>query len=445
MMAKRFRAQFGKLADSRDGNFAVLGAIAFVPIIGAAALALDFVGAYLEAEKIQNALDAAALGSVRAYGEGATEDAASKEGAKFFWSNYSLPQDVVAEALASPTDASTEEALTVSFTRDVNEDTATAEYAVEYTPLFLERAPFQIWRRAVAARAAGAEACILALHYTAQRGFNVSGSAIVDLTGCAVVSNSNYSESIYVGGTSTLKAECLYAAGAIYGSPQDITLACDHAVEGSPRVPDPFASKAMPKTSAWVDLSGCGQDYISGGGGNGDCNGTGKTPKKTDGYVVTLKPGTYGTLDIKGSVNLEPGNYIIDGGRLELAAQSVVTGKGVTFFLMNGAELLIRGGATFNISPSLEGAWAGFSVVAEHGNTGSAVINGNSRSSLTGIVYLPDAAELQYSGNGITSGECIRLIAQEITMIGNATFKMDCSAELADKQLNYPGTIRLVR
>ena len=100
---------------------------------------------------------------------------------------------------------------------------------------------------------------------------------------------------------------------------------------------------------------------------------------------------------------------------------------------------------TFDISPSLVGDWAGFSIVAEHGNTEQAVINGNSKSSLTGIVYLPDVAELQYSGNGLTSGECIRIIAQEITLIGNATFKMDCTAELANKKFNYPGALRLVR
>ncbi|MBP2238255.1 Flp pilus assembly protein TadG [Sinorhizobium kostiense] len=438
MRSQNFRMQLRRLAYDRNGNFSLLGAVGLVPIIGAAALAIDFVDAYLETEKIQNALDSAALGSVRAYGEGATEEAAKQEGAKFFWSNYTTP------ATGGSIGTDPQEALSVTFTRDVNEDTATAEYVMEYTPPFLDRMPFQIRRQAVAARSAGAEACILALHPTAQRAFNVSGSAIADMTGCAIVSNSNHNESIYVGGTGRLKAECLYAAGGIYGSPQHITLDCEHAVEGSPRVSDPFADKAMPKTSAWVDLSGCGVNYVSGGGGNGDCNGTGKTPKNTDGYVVTLKPGTYGTFEVKGTVKLEPGYYIIDGGRLELAAQSVVTGRGVTFFLLNGADLMIRGGATFDISPSLDGEWAGFSIVAEHGNTERAVVNGNSNSSLTGIVYLPDAAELQFSGNGKTSGECVRLIAQEITLTGNATFKMDCSAELADNEFNYPGAIRLV-
>ncbi|HXV29658.1 MAG TPA: pilus assembly protein TadG-related protein, partial [Sinorhizobium sp.] len=174
-MAEKFRLQFRRLADNRDGNFAVLGAIAFVPIIGAAALATDLVGAYLEAERIQSALDSAALGSVRAYGEGATEDEAQKEAEKFFWSNYSLPQNNLAEALAAPAEIDTATALAVAFTRDVNEDTAAAEFSFEYKPLFLERASLQIRRQAVAARAAGAEACILALDHTADRAFDVSG------------------------------------------------------------------------------------------------------------------------------------------------------------------------------------------------------------------------------------------------------------------------------
>ncbi|WEX74555.1 pilus assembly protein TadG-related protein [Sinorhizobium numidicum] len=444
MINAKFRVQLKRLARDRDGNFAVLGAIAIIPIIGAAALAIDFAGAYLEAEKMQGALDAAAIGSVRAYGEGASEDEAYEAAKKFFWANYALPQDNVVELLAAPTEPSTQNALTVKLTRSVNEDTATAEFGFDYKPLFLERLPLQIRRQAVAARAAGAEACILALNETADRAFNVSGSAVADLTGCSIVSNSSDDQSIYVGGTGKLKAECLYAAGGIYGSPQAVSLACESAVEGSPRVPDPFASKVTPKTSAWVDLSGCGQGFVAGGGGNGDCNGTGKTPKDTAGYVVTLKPGTYGSLEFKGAINLQPGNYIIDGGRLELGSQTVVNGQGVTFFLMNDAELTIHGGATFNISPALDGVWAGFSIVAEHGNQEAAIINGNSQSSLTGIIYLPDVAELQYAGNGTTSGECIRLIAQQITLIGNSTFKMDCSAELANTQFNYPGAIRLV-
>lgn len=37
----------------------------------------------------------------------------------------------------------------------------------------------------------------------------------------------------------------------------------------------------------------------------GTCNGTGKTPNKPpEGYAVTLKPGTYDGLEIKGNVKM---------------------------------------------------------------------------------------------------------------------------------------------
>lgn len=39
----------------------------------------------------------------------------------------------------------------------------------------------------------------------------------------------------------------------------------------------------------------------------------------------------------------------------------------------------------------------------------------------------------------------MRLIAQEITMIGNSSFKLDCGQELAEKKISNPGAIRLVQ
>ncbi|MBZ7927099.1 hypothetical protein [Ensifer adhaerens] len=211
-------------------------------------------------------------------------------------------------------------------------------------------------------------------------------------------------------------------------------------------VQDPFLSKKMPTTGSWVSLAGCGQNFVGGGSGNGDCNGTSKTPNNPPaGYTVELKPGTYGGLEIKGKVLLRPGAYIIDGNPLKFASQSIVTAEGVTFFLMNGAQLDIHGGSTFKVTPALTGDWAGFSIVAARNNTATATINGNSASSLAGIIYMPASREIQYAGSGSTSGECVRIVAQEITMIGNSKFKLDCKAALANNTINNPGAIRLLR
>ena len=427
--------------DDESGNFATLTAIAFVPVIGTAAMVIDLGAAYVEATKLQAALDSAALSAVRSFGEGSSEEEATKEASAVFFGNFAVPQN--SEPLPEEDDLSS---FSLSLAHGALEDTATAAYGFNYKPMFLERLPFEISKRAIAARVPGTEACILALHSTKYRAFEVSGSANIDMSGCTITANSTDGQAIYVGGSGSLKAECLFSAGGISIDPAAVQLACPAPHEKSSRVPDPFKYKKLPATGAWVDLSGCGQNFVAGGGGNGDCNGTGKTPKTNNAdYVVTLKPGTYGSLELKGAIKLEPGNYFIDGGSLQLTSQSVVTGSGVTFFLLDDAKLVIHGGATFHITPSLSGTWAGFSIVAEHGNTEPAVINGNSASSLTGIVYMPDTQEIQYSGNGATGGECIRLIAQEITLTGNSYFKMNCDPELANMKINNPGAVRLVQ
>lgn len=404
-------------------------------------MVLDLGSAYLEATKMQGALDSAALSAVRSYGEGSSEEDTTKEASQLFFGNFAVPAN--SEPLPDGENLS---GFRMTLVHGALEDTATARYAFNYKPLFLERLPFAISKHAVAARVPGIEACILALHPTKYRAFEVSGSADIDMSGCTITANSTDAQAIYVGGSGRLKAECLFAAGGISIDPAAVHLACGTPLEKAPQVADPFRSKKLPVAGTWISLAGCGQNFVGGGGGNGNCNGTGKTQNGNNaGYVVTLKPGTYGSLELKGAIKLEPGSYIIDGGSLSLTSQSVVTGQGVTFFLLNHANLVIHGGATFHISPSLSGNWAGFSIVAAHGDTEPAVINGNSSSSLTGIVYMPDTQEIQYSGNGATGGECIRLVAQEITLTGNSFFKMNCDPELANTKINNPGAIRLVQ
>ncbi|WP_199772857.1 TadE/TadG family type IV pilus assembly protein [Ensifer adhaerens] len=434
-----------RILGDENGNFTVLTALIAVPLLGAASIAINLARMNLEAAKMQAALDAAAFSAVKSYGEGETEAGARDLANNVFLANFGLPEIVDPVTPESGVSVAAGP-IQVAFGAAGVETTATAAYALTYNPLFFGLRPYTIGRESVAARMPGREACILALHPTASRAFEVSGGASVDTSGCTITSNSTDTQSIYLSGSATLKAECLYAAGKVSATLANLALACGHAVEDVAPLADPFRSKKMPATAGWVSLAGCGQNFVGGGGGNGDCNGTGKTPNNApDSYRVELKPGTYGSLEIKGKVLLRPGNYIVDGGNLKFTSQSVVTADGVTFFLLNGAQLDIHGGATFHVSAPTTGDWAGFSIVAGRNNTATATINGNSASSLAGIIYMPASREIQYAGNGVTGGECVRVVAQEITMIGNSSFKLDCKAVLANTTINNPGAIRLVR
>lgn len=439
---KEVFAAVQRLLKDEEGNFGVMTAILLPVLLLAGSVALNAANAINEASKMQAALDAAAITAVRSYAEGTSEDAVLIEANKLFVANF---QRHFAVDLHNSVSLK-ENAIQLAYSEVGHETMATASYAAEYDPFFWGLTPYRISRRSVAARVADKEACILALHPAASRAIEVSGSSTVDTANCTITSNSDDSQSIYLSGTATLKSECLYATGKVSATLANLELACGKAREGVSRTPDPFLKKAMPTAGNWTSLSGCGQNFVGSGGGNGDCNGTGKTPNQVpDGYSVTLKPGTYGGLEIKGKINLQAGNYVIDGGVLKFASQSTVSGEGVTFFLLNGAEIDIHGGANFHVTAATSGPWAGFVIVAARNNTEAAVINGNSNSSLTGIIYMPAAREIQYSGNGSTGGECVRIIAQEITMTGNSGFKFNCKTELADNQIMNPGAIRLVQ
>ncbi|OCP08794.1 MULTISPECIES: pilus assembly protein TadG-related protein [unclassified Ensifer] len=444
-MRENLKKRAARILEDESGNFAILTALLAVPLFGAASVAINLARINLETAKMQAALDAAAYSAVKSYGEGETAADATDAANSVFFANFGQPETVDQIAPESGIAVATQP-IQVAFGAVGVETTATTTYALKYDPLFWGLQPYTIDRESVAASMPGREACILALHRTASRAFEVSGGASVDTSGCTITSNSNDAQSIYLSGSATLRAECLYTAGKVSASLADLELACGKAVEEVAPIADPFRFKKMPTAASWVSLGGCGQNFVGGGGGNGDCNGTGKTPNNApDTYRVELKPGTYGELEIKGNVFLRPGEYIIDGGNLKFTSQSVVGADGVTFFLLNGAQLDIHGGATFQISAPATGDWAGFSIVAGRNNTAAATINGNSASSLTGIIYMPASREIQYAGNGATGGECVRIIAQEITMIGNSSFKLDCKAVVANNAINNPGAIRLVR
>jgi len=444
-MLSKLRNTFIRILADKNGNFAIMTALAIVPLFTAASIAINLARINLESAKMQDALDAAAFSALKSYGDEGNETKAKDLANGTFFANFGT-SEIVDELGSGSSAPGASQAVKVAFGSLGVESTATATYELKYAPLFFGLQPYTIDRVSVAARMPGREACMLALSSTATRAFEVSGSATVDTSGCTITSNSSDPQSIYLSGSATLKTECLYTAGKVSATLAHLELACPKAVEDVAPVQDPFQSKKMPPTGNWVSLAGCGQNFVGGGSGNGDCNGTSKTPNNPPvGYTVELKPGTYGGLEVKGKVLLRPGAYIIDGGVLKLASQSVLTGAGVTFFLMNGAQLDIHGGSTFNITPSLTGDWAGFSIVAARNNTATATINGNSASSLAGIIYMPASREIQYAGSGSTGGECVRIVAQEITMIGNSSFKLDCKATLANNTINNPGAIRLVR
>ena len=149
---------------------------------------------------------------------------------------------------------------------------------------------------------------------------------------------------------------------------------------------------------------------------------------------TNLSPGVYcGGLKIGGSstVNLDPGTYIMDSGNFEVAGDVYIYGTGVTIILTsssnNYGSVKITGGTEIDLSAPTSGDYAGVDIYqdpdAPEGNSND--ITGTADMDIEGAVYLP-SGDLNIGGNGNYSGQCTQLIADTVTLVGDAEILNNC-------------------
>ena len=146
-----------------------------------------------------------------------------------------------------------------------------------------------------------------------------------------------------------------------------------------------------------------------------------------------LPASLFSGLTLQGTVNLGRGIYIIDGGTLKINANAVLSGTGVSFYLINGAKLDVAGGAVLNISaynaanPALRtDPFSPFLFFSDRaGTTVAHSISGNSASHTNGIIYFPED-KLTYIGDSGSSYPCLQILAATLTVSGNGTVNIGC-------------------
>ena len=132
-------------------------------------------------------------------------------------------------------------------------------------------------------------------------------------------------------------------------------------------------------------------------------------------------------VSMQSKINFTPGIYIIDGVKMSVNANAVVTGSEVMFYLKNGAELRINGTGQLQLSAMTSGPFAPLLFYIDR-NNGIAThqLNGDSNSYFEGVMYAPDA-ELQYSGGSGLADACTQVIDNEVEFTGNSDFRSDCT------------------
>lgn len=108
---------------------------------------------------------------------------------------------------------------------------------------------------------------------------------------------------------------------------------------------------------------------------------------------TTLTQGTFCNgfnLNSNATVSLNPGTYIIEGG-LNVGSGATLKGTGVTLYFTGSGQLQMNSGSTAQLVAPTSGSLGGILIWEASTDSNAMILNGNSSAELQGAVYLPSA------------------------------------------------------
>jgi hypothetical protein len=412
-LANRVGLALSRWWRSPRGNVAIIAGLTMPCLVGFCGMGADVGYWYYRQRLLQGAADVTAIDAVIAKSVG-TSTATIKTNAS---------GDATANGWKSAVGTIT---VNTPPTSGTHQNANSAEVILtENEPRFFSglfsASTVKVSTRAVATYNVSGQACMLALDKTAANAFQFWGHNSSTLVNCDAMSDSLNNQSLVIGGSATVTAPCVIAAGGISVTATLNLTSCKSVTPHAEYTPDPYAASGVPT--------------IPNNCTNPPANGN-------------LSPGKYcGGLSIKDTRTLNPGVYIIDGGDFSMNANANITGTGVMFYLTNGATLKFNGNATFHLTAATTdtpgGTDAGILFFSDRTQaSANQQINGNSASVLTGALYFPTQA-LTINGDYSGANGCMQVIADTITYSGNATVNSNC-AGTGIKNINLPPGASLV-
>jgi Flp pilus assembly protein TadG len=381
----------------RRGTIFVYTAIAAPLLLGFAGLSVDVGIWYSQARMAQSAADSAAI-----------------SGALQILRSNSVESEVLASATADAGvngfTAANGDTITIYYppTSGPNKDsTDSVEVIVTRTSQsFLSQLVFSgtptISARAVAMAALN-DTCVWSLNSTDSGAIKVSGTSEVNL-GCGVLSNSSNSSGVVENGsTSCLNATEVRVVGGASGDCFGST-----PVTGVTPVSDPLGSLGPPS------------DYVPGGCTDNTNYSLGA------GDTLTLTPGHYcGKITVNGgTLDFDPGLYILDGAGLSIGGSSTVTGTDVNFYLTENSgtadNINITGGTVTLTADGGNADMPGILFYHDRNTVGNIThtFSGGSTMNLEGILYFPNQ-DVRFSGGSELNTSTSLIIADTVTFVGN--------------------------
>jgi Flp pilus assembly protein TadG len=363
MKLKTFGARLAALTrrftNDKRGNFGIFFAIASVPMLAGAAVAIEYGNGSRVRSDLQQRLDAAVLA-------GAREDSDQiKHAEHFFLASY--------ENSAVVTDAAELAATMVRFELSDGELNGWATRTGESVSMFsikaiTEKQDIAVFSQAKFKTPGTRAACITVLSNTSQALLINSGANVAG-TGCEIHVHSkqqpamimNAGATIDVAKTCVAGGNIIHNGGKLGGLEKNCPVPVD-PYEG--KIPEPVMPSAFTQGAIKV-----GSNY-------------------------TIKPGKHRGFNINetSTITFEPGLHIITE-TIILPPNARVMAEGVTFYFANvNAELRSNGsGLTFIASAPKSGEYKDILMFEKKGNNkGPFIFNGSVGEHLEGAIYLPN-------------------------------------------------------
>lgn len=268
--------------------------------------------------------------------------------------------------------------------------------------------PSQIQVAAVARIVGRPNVCLLGLDPSSNGTISLEKNAMVVAQNCAAFSNSTAMNGLKSKDSATLSATLICSAGGRDGGKGNFT---PEPLTDCPTFDDPLASRPEPPVDA------C------------DAN----LPKVVD-SSMELRPGTYcGGLRVKSlaNVTLQPGIYVIKDGGLQVDDNARLTGMGVGFFLVGDkAVISFKRRSSIDLSASSNGPLAGILMFEARGQQKTVkheILSDDARN-LLGTIYLSRGELYVDANNPIADRSAYTaIVARKVTLFGGPTLVLNAN------------------
>ncbi|MFL6755237.1 MAG: pilus assembly protein TadG-related protein [Sphingomicrobium sp.] len=412
-----------KLWRDRRGNALVIAGAALPLVIGSAGFATDTIQWALWTRQMQRAADSSALAGVYGKLAGQTVTSGTCASSTPVSRNQTI-SNLTTRLGMTPTCSVQSPPTSGAWTApkfNAVKVTISASRALPFSGLFMTSAP-TITTSATAAMVSSGQYCVRALKKFVGTGLIFQGNPTVNLK-CGMHTNAQGGSAIDPNGTPSITASPMAAAGQIASQTGFATGTVFQPF--SPQQDDPFATQVSGNP---VVPSGCNQSVLQGSQNSVTVTGSSSSSPTTVCYKdLKLTSGQ--------SATFTDAIVLVNAGAMQINGGATLNCTRCTFVMTssdgtNAGTISINGGATVVMTPPTQGTYKDIVIYKDRRTpecNNCNAINGNSSSSITGAIYIPNQ-EVQFSGNGGMTSNCLQIVGATVTFTGNSSIENTCAA-----------------